>query len=73
MSTKLRLKRENIPFTEVILEGDLLEKFIGEGMASAPVVVVTMGDGATWTWNGYRHENIARLAVLFAEELAAAA
>lgn len=70
-STELQLRAKGIPFEKVILEGDLLENFKDQGMASAPVVVVDLEDGATWTWSGYRHSEIARLKELFEESLAA--
>lgn len=55
------------------MDAEMIARFKADGLASAPVVVVDMGDSATWSWQGYRHESIARLKVLFAEELAAAA
>lgn len=70
-STELALKK--IPHKKVIMDDAMIEQYKNEGMAAAPVVIVEMGDGARWTWSGYRHTNIARLKVLFAEELAAAA
>lgn len=75
MATKLNLRAKPVavPFREVTADGDTMEKLKADGHAGFPVVVVDMGDGATWSWSKYRHEDIARLKVLFAEELATAA
>jgi hypothetical protein len=68
-STELALK--SVPFEKVVMDSAMIDKYRGEGMAAAPVVVVDMGDGSTWTWNGYRHDDIKRLKSLFRESLAA--
>lgn len=61
MATKLRLKKEGIPF-EAVTAGDAqVEAFKVDGHLQFPVVVVDFGDGATWTFSGYRHEDITRL------------
>lgn len=61
MATKLRLKKEGIPFEAVIASDSEIEAFKADGHQQFPVVVVDFGDGATWTFSGYRHEDITRL------------
>lgn len=68
--TKASLDKEGIPYEVVDLteSPDIVEKFRSEGLMTAPVVVVILGDGATWTWNDYRHDHIKRLGKLFRGE-----
>lgn len=66
--TKRKLDDLSIPYDTVELETDpdAVEYIKSLGYSSAPVVVVDLGDGATWTWSGYAPSKIGRL-----QELAA--
>lgn len=70
-ATELQFNKLKIPFTKVIADAAMVEEFKNQGLSSFPVVVVEMGDSASWTWSGYRHTDIARLKALFKESSAA--
>jgi len=61
--TAKKLSQFGIDFDEVKLDGNPEAKATVEllGFASAPVVVVDLGDGAMWTWAGYRPSDLDRL------------
>jgi glutaredoxin-like protein NrdH len=40
------------------------ETVAGLGYSSAPVVVVDLGDGASWSWSGYRPSELEKLTAL---------
>ena len=63
-ATKMRLRQLGVPFEAVTASDVQVAGWRAEGHASFPVVVVALGDGATWTFSGYRHDDIARLAEL---------
>jgi len=61
--TGMKMRQRNIVFDIVRVDEDEaaagLVKSMGFG--SAPVVVVDLGDGATWSWSGYRPDEIEKL------------
>lgn len=61
--TGMKLQQRNIGFTAIRLDGDAeaLDRVRSMGYSSAPVVVVDLGDGATWSWSGYRPSEIEKL------------
>jgi predicted RNase H-related nuclease YkuK (DUF458 family) len=67
MATKLALKKQGTSFEAVVATDEQVEKFKADGHVAFPVVVVNFGDGATWTWSGYRHDDIKRLKELVQE------
>lgn len=67
--TKIKLDRLGIRHGVVGLDDAESLAFVrGLGYSSAPVVVVDMGDGASWSWQGYRPSELEKL-----EQLAASA
>jgi len=66
--TKMKLAQLGVEYETVQLDEDptALEKIKAMGYSAAPVVVVDLGDGATWTWAGYRPSEIERLVSLAA-------
>jgi glutaredoxin len=64
--TKMLLKQHNVAYEEVPLASNAkaLEYIKSLGYASAPVVVVDMGEGASWSWSGLRPSQIDRLTEL---------
>lgn len=61
--TGMKLQQRNIDYTSVRvdLNEDALDRVRALGYTSAPVVVVELGDGATWSWSGYRPSEIEKL------------
>lgn len=60
---------------ELLDHPELVEKFRGRDLMSAPIVEVELGDGAVWRWCDFRRDDIKKLAELVAgvdPELAAA-
>ena len=73
MATKIHLKKNGIAFTEQKMTDEDIEKFKADGHTSSPVVIVDLGDGATWTFSDYRHDDLNRLRDLhLGEQLLAA-
>ncbi|OMC55355.1 hypothetical protein A5747_13245 [Mycobacterium sp. IS-836] len=66
-STKLRLSQKKIPFDTVVADVETVARFQSEGHLAYPVVVVDLGDGAGWSWSGFRYDHISRLAELLDE------
>lgn len=62
--TKRRLDRLGISFSEIVADDERAEALRRDGFRAWPVVMVSMG-GASWSWSGYRHDDITRLAHLF--------
>lgn len=59
-ATKLHLKREGIPFNEVIADDVTIARLRNEGHSSFPVVVAVNNDQRC-TFSGYRRDEIMRL------------
>lgn len=66
-STKLRLRQVGIDFTEVIADDEMVAQLKDEGYDAFPVVKVDLGDGAAWSFSGFRFDHINRLAELHSE------
>ncbi len=64
-ATKLAFKRSGVPFVSAVASDDDVARFKAEGHSAFPVVVVDLGDGASWTWSGYRHDDVKRLQALY--------
>lgn len=64
--TATAFEKAGIEYVSVDLEGrpDLVEKFRGLDLMSAPVVEVELGDGAVWRWCDFRLDDIRKLADL---------
>jgi glutaredoxin-like protein NrdH len=62
--TKRRFDELGIPYEEIPLGSTpgAMEYVRTLDYSSAPVVVVDLGDGATWSWAGYRPSQIELLA-----------
>ena len=63
-ATKLAFKRAGVPFSAVVADDAKLVELKAAGFLEFPVVVVDCGDGASWSWSGYRHEDVARVKAL---------
>ena len=65
--TKRLLEQLGVPYEDIPLaqDPDALAYVKSLGYASAPVMVVDMGEGATWSWTGYRPSQIELLAEKF--------
>lgn len=63
-NTKRQLTRNKVPYTTVTADDDTINRFRAEGHVAFPIVVVDLGDGASWTWSDFRNEEIKRLASL---------
>lgn len=61
--TGMKLDQKHIPFEYVRadLDPEAKAKAGSYGYLAAPVVVVDLGDGAEWTWAGYRPSEIEKL------------
>lgn len=61
--TGMKLKQLSIEFSAVRLDQDAaaVDAVKALGYAAAPVVVVDFGDGASWSWQGYRPSEIEKL------------
>ena len=64
--TKQMLKDKGISYEEVPLANNpkAMEFIKSLGYAQAPVVVVDVGDGASWSWSGLRPSQIDKLSEL---------
>lgn len=59
-ATKLRMDRFGIEYEVVVVDDSAGLK--AEGFSEFPVVKVDCGDGASWSWSGYRDVEISELA-----------
>jgi glutaredoxin-like protein NrdH len=61
--TGMKMRQQNIAFDSVRIDQDeaALDLVKSMGFGSAPVIVVDLGDGATWSWSGYRPDEIEKL------------
>ena len=61
--TGMKLKQLGIDYAPVRLDDndEALNRVRSLGYSSAPVVVVEFGDGASWSWQGYRPSEIEKL------------
>lgn len=64
-TTKLGFDRMGIAYEVVEADDSTVEKLRLEGFSQFPVVKVDCGDQASWSWSGYRHDDIKKLAQLF--------
>lgn len=72
--TKQKLDQLGIEYTTTELTPESAAEFREQGLLAAPVVVVDLGDGATWTWSGHAPTQIERLTQFIATgEIPAAA
>lgn len=71
--TKRKLDKEGIEYTELSLEEDAeaVAKAKELGYTQAPVVVVDLGEGNTWSWCGFQPTQIAKLKNYLATGIAA--
>lgn len=63
--TKMRFERLGISYEVAEADSETVSALKNEGFTSFPVVKVDCGDGSTWSWSGYRHDDISKLAQLF--------
>lgn len=71
--TKLRLDKQGVHYVSVTADAGQITAFKAAGHLSFPVVVVDCGEGATWTWAGFRPDHIKRLSNLSRKDAPAAA
>lgn len=70
---KVRLRALGIGFEQVIVDDAKAEALKREGHASFPVVVVDLGDGASWSFSGLpRQVDLDQLKELYDSAAAAA-
>ena len=64
-TTKIRFDKLGIKYEVVEADDETVNFLQSQGFTGFPVVKVDCGDGAAWSWSGYRHDDIKRLARLF--------
>lgn len=64
-TTKLGFDKLGINYDVIEADQEQVAELRREGFQSFPVVRVDCGDDSSWSWSGYRHEDIKRLAQLF--------
>ena len=63
--TKKRFDQLGISYQTIEADTEQVSRLKAEGYAAFPVVKVELGDGSSWSWSGFRYDDIARLAQLF--------
>lgn len=63
--TKNRFDRLGISYQMVEAGDTEIRELKQQGFASFPVVKVDCGDGSSWSWSGFRNDDIVRLSQLF--------
>lgn len=63
-TTKIGFERLGIAYEVVEADDSVVEDLRRDGFSEFPVVKVDCGDGASWSWSGFRHDNIKKLAQL---------
>ncbi|MBF9350682.1 hypothetical protein HA138_13025 [Mycobacteroides chelonae] len=71
--TKNRLDKNGVQYSSVVASAGQIASFKADGHLSFPVVVVDCGDGATWTWAGFRPDHMERLSELVRKDSPVAA
>lgn len=61
-ATKVSFRKLGIDYQIVEADDATVEKLREEGHTAFPVVKVDLGDEASWSWSGYRFDDIKRLA-----------
>lgn len=71
--TGMKLDQKHIDHEKVRvdLDPDAKARADAYGYLSVPIVVVELGDGAEWTWSGYRPSEIEKLHKMFSGDIAA--
>lgn len=64
-TTKMRFDKLEIPYTVVEADDEIVKQLRSDGFAQFPVVRVDCGDDSSWSWSGFRYNDICRLAQLF--------
>lgn len=62
--TKKQFDKNDIEYESVVATREQIDEFKSAGLLSFPVVVVDCGDGATWSWSGFRFDDVKRLVEL---------
>lgn len=63
-ATKVALDKLGVSYTVVEADGEVADGLRAEGFSAFPVVKVDCGDGSSWSWSGYRFDDVKRLARL---------
>lgn len=64
-ATKVNFDKLGIIYDVIETDDGTLADLRREGFSAFPVVKVDCGDGAAWSWSGFRFDDIKRLAQLF--------
>lgn len=63
-ATKVNFDKLGIEYEVVEADDSTQDQLRAEGFSAFPVVKVDCGDEASWSWSGYRFDDIKRLAQL---------